>query len=400
MTCRFLGRFLSHILPYRAHLGNSPENQVPVDYGMFCYWKESERVFWIAVYIYVTVLIASAFPGSAAAQPISRPATLAELSWAAEGNLSDEQRSHAQQRLRDHFTWMEDNLPPQWGRFGLKERGEWVFQTMHTQLLTGKYDEDQNSLSEALLNGNFNCVSATILFQVLADHAGLPTMAMQTRGHVWCRLLSRPALDIETTCPTWFLLEPHDQNQAPGIQAGDTARALTTRGLAAKIPYNRASIAAGQEDYSTAIQLLDRALALDPQDPAATKNRVAILNNWAIRCVSQHDCDQALKVLKQIEAQNPDDDQVAENRRRIVDTVIDQWCREGRFADAVQLAQWKGKESRFSVRSIYESWIEDAKSRGEWYEAKNALLSAMTALSDDPLSVAQLKRQYRHLLPG
>ncbi|PQO29488.1 tetratricopeptide repeat protein [Bremerella cremea] len=367
---------------------------------MAYYWKESERVFWIAVYVYVTVLIASAVPRAVSAESISRPATLAELSWAAEGNLPNERIGQAQQRLRDHLQWMEQHLPARWGRMGLKERGEWVFQSMHDQLLIGNYAEDQNLLSEALLGGDYNCVSATILYQVLADHAGLPTMAMQTRGHVWCRLLSRPELDIETTCPTWFLLEPHDQDQAPGIQAGDAARALTARGLAAKIPYNRASLAAAKEEYAQAIQLLDRALVLDPQDPAAMKNRVAILNNWAVRCVSQHDCDRALELLEQIEAQQGGETQVGENERRIVDTVIQQWCREGRFADAVRLAQWKPGESRHSVRSIYETWIEDAKSRGEWYEAKNVLHSAMTALSDDPLAVAQLKRQYRHLLPG
>ncbi|RCS54742.1 hypothetical protein DTL42_06345 [Bremerella cremea] len=368
---------------------------------MSCYWKESERIFWLAVYIYVTVMLVSSFPGTASAQTISRPATLAELSWAAEGDhLAAAEREQAQQRLRDHCTWMENHLPSQWGRMGLKERGEWVFQSMHDQLLTGEYDEDQNLLSVALLEGNYNCVSATILYQVLADHAGLPTMAMQTRGHVWCRLLSRPILDIETTCPTWFLLEPHDQEQAPAVQAGDSASVLSSRGLAAKIPYNQASLAAAQSEYSTAIQLLDRALALDPQDPAAMKNRVAILNNWAVLCVGQHDCDQAFKVLQQIEAQAVGDEQLTENRRRIVDAVIDQWCRDGRYEDAVRLAQWKPGESRLSVRSIYESWIDDAKSRGEWFEAKNVLHSAMAALSDDPLSVAQLKRQYRHLLPS
>ena len=130
------------------------------------------------------------------------------------------------------------------------------------------------------------------------------------------------------------------------------------------------------------------------------KNRIAILNNWAVHCVGQHDNDQAFKVLKQIEAQAFGDEQLSENRRRIVDAVIEQWCREGRYEDAVRLAQWKPGESRLSVRSIYESWIDDAKSRGEWFEAKNILHSAMVALSDDPLSIAQLKRQYRHLLPS
>lgn len=386
----------------RAQLGNSPENQIPAGDGMLRIWKESDRVLWMLILLYLVIMTVASLPTLQRRAAASRPATLLEMAWAAEGNLSEADRSAAQDRLATHLKWMEDNLPKQWGRYTIAERAAWVFQSMHDRLLTGKYDEDQNALSTALVEGNYNCVSATILFQILSDRAGLPTVAMQTRGHVWCRLLSRPELDIETTCPTWFLLEPHDQDQSPAVQAASEARTLSARGLAAKIPYNKASQSAAQGDYPGAIQYLNFALSLDPQDEAALRNRSAILNNWAVACITQKDCQTALEILERMESQRPHDPDLEGNRSKIVDAVIDQWCHQGRYSESLRLLQTQTDpaNSRHSVRSIYQQWIQDAASRGDWLEAKNALRLAISAHENDPLAVAQLRRQYRQLTAG
>jgi len=354
------------------------------------------------ILLYLVIMTVAALPTLRRSHAASRPATLLEMAWAAEGNLSEADRIAAQERLADHLTWMEDNLPHRWGRYSMEERAAWVFQAMHDRLLNGQYDEDQNALSKALLEGNYNCVSATILYQILTDQAGLPTVAMQTRGHVWCRLLSRPELDIETTCATWFLLEPHDQGQSPAVQAADEARTLSARGLAAKIPYNKASQAAGQGDYPGAIEYLNYALSLDPQDTAAMRNRSAILNNWAVACIGQKDCQTALEILARMESQRPHDPDLEVNRSKIIDAVIDQWCHQGRYSESLRLLRMQSDatSSRHSVRSIYQNWIQDAASRGDWYEAKNALRLAISAHQDEPLVVAQLRRQYRQLSAG
>ncbi|MEW4456299.1 hypothetical protein AB1L30_26785 [Bremerella sp. JC817] len=366
------------------------------------FWKESDHVLWTLILFYLATTISVAMPSRDVTIIRASAATLLDYAWAAESDLDGNRQAEAQQRLLNHLKWMEDNLPERWGQYTLQQRGEWVFQAMHDRLLNGKYDENQNTLSGALIEGDYNCVSATILFQILTEQAGLPTVAMQTRGHVWCRLLSRPELDIETTCPTWFLLEPHDRDSSPAILAGNEARTLSARGLAAKIPYNKASIAAAGGDYAQAMQLLEFALRLDPNDAAARRNHTAILNNWAVACVSQRDCDQALKVLEQMESQSTHDEQLAENRQKIVDAVIEQWCRTGRFEEALRLLeQYPGTEpSRYTTRSIYEQWIQDATAQGEWLQAKNILRMAMTALESDPLAIAQLRRQYRQLLPS
>ncbi|MBI1246556.1 hypothetical protein GC197_01780 [bacterium] len=366
------------------------------------FWKDSDHLLWTLILYYAGAMIVASGPAETICPTAPQPATLLDYAWLAEGDLPEETRLKAQQRLQGHLAWMEDNLPVRWGSYGMIQRGEWVFQTMHDRLLTGTYDENQNALSAALLEGNYNCVSATILYQILADRAGLPTMAMQTRGHVWCRLLSRPDLDIETTCPTWFLLEPHDRDQSPASSAGSEAQTLSPRGLAAKIPYNQASMAAATLDYPLAIQRLDFALKLDPSDAAANRNRTAILNNWAVACVSQHQCDQALEILQQVSRGSEDDEQLAENREKIINAVVEQWCRASRFQDAIRLLQTQPSEGSDLHRLglIYQRWLADASERGQWTEVKNVLRDALADLSDDALTLARLRRQYRQHLPG
>ena len=143
-------------------------------------WKESDRVLWMLILLYLVIMTVAALPAFQRSAAAGRPATLLEMAWAAEGNLSEADRTAAHDRLAKHLSWMEDNLPRQWGRYTLQERAAWVFESMHEHLLFGKYDEDQNSLSQALLKGDYNCVSATILYQILTERAGLPTVALVT----------------------------------------------------------------------------------------------------------------------------------------------------------------------------------------------------------------------------
>ncbi len=342
----------------------------------------------------------------AAWTPLSPPL---ELVWRAEEDLPEVDRQEAKRRLLDHLVWIENHLPDRWGQFNLLERGRWLFETMHERILTGSYDENQHSLSVALRKGDYNCVSATLLFQLLAERAGLPTTAMQTRGHVWCRLMG-PAVDIETTCPDWFSLDPQVQAESPAVQAGEAARYLSWSGLVAKIPYNRATTAAASGDYAQAIRLLDEALALDPHDMAARTNRVVVLNNWAIECLNQQSCDQALAMLEEMTRIAGSDQKLAENRQRLVGDLIDACCRAGRYQDALRIQQWDqeatgnepqtGGDSRYTARSIYQRWIEAAWKRGDALEARNALRLALAALGEDPLVAAQFRRQFRDLLPG
>lgn len=92
---------------------------------------------------------------------------------------------------------------------------EAIFALMHGKILKGRYNIKCTDLRQALDEGGFNCLSATVLFNCLAGELGLSCSALETPEHVLSRVyLAEGPLDVETTCPKWFCLrnETHFNN--------------------------------------------------------------------------------------------------------------------------------------------------------------------------------------------
>lgn len=88
-----------------------------------------------------------------------------------------------------------------------KIKTRFVFEYMHRIILKGKYNLNLSVISEVFNSGNYNCVSATVLFNSLAREVGLNVIGLETTGHAKSRVLYEDEfLDIETTCPRWSLL--------------------------------------------------------------------------------------------------------------------------------------------------------------------------------------------------
>ncbi len=88
---------------------------------------------------------------------------------------------------------------------------EAIFTFLHGKILKGKYDIQCTDLRQALDEGRFNCVSATVLFNCLAGEMGFSCSGLETPGHVLSRVfLPDGQLDVETTCPRWFCMQ-HDR---------------------------------------------------------------------------------------------------------------------------------------------------------------------------------------------
>ncbi|MDO4586134.1 MAG: tetratricopeptide repeat protein [Planctomycetia bacterium] len=82
-----------------------------------------------------------------------------------------------------------------------------VYEFIHSEILTGQYDQNRSSLVDCLNTGVFNCVSATILFNSMAESVGLNVFGLESTGHAKSRVkYENEYLDIETTCPQWTQL--------------------------------------------------------------------------------------------------------------------------------------------------------------------------------------------------
>jgi len=189
-----------------------------------------------------------------------------------------------------------------------------LFEAMHREILTKPYSLDCTELSKVMQTGHFNCVSATILFNCLAEKAGLDVCALEMPGHALSRVkfFNGVAMNLETTCPTWFDLQSDKERQMATLQRVAVAPAVampnpaTAQNAAAppevvaeaELPSNLREISPVQlvatVYYNIGVDLLTKkcypeaaaanikALYLDKNNEQAWLNLLASLNNWAL----------------------------------------------------------------------------------------------------------------------
>jgi hypothetical protein len=190
-----------------------------------------------------------------------------------------------------------------------------LFEAMHREILTKPYSIDCTELSKVMRTGYFNCVSATVLFNCLAEKAGLDVCALEMPGHALSRVKfpGGVAMNLETTCPTWFDLQSDQERQMatrervapvvatpipataqnaaaqPEAIAGlsSNLREITPVQLVATIYYNLGVDLMNKKSYPEAAAANIKALYLDRHNEQAWSNLLASLNNWALESAKE-----------------------------------------------------------------------------------------------------------------
>ncbi len=167
-----------------------------------------------------------------------------------------------------------------------------LFKFMHARVLRGNYRIECTDLRNALSQGDFNCVSASVLYNCLAGRAGLEVRGLEIPGHAMSRvLIPGGTLDVETTCPSWFCLMDDPKKQAEMVKktlgrdtakARATAREVSPVEMVAMIYYNRGVDLLAGKKFEQAAVANAKALWLDPSSTTARGNLLATINNWAI----------------------------------------------------------------------------------------------------------------------
>jgi tetratricopeptide (TPR) repeat protein len=170
-----------------------------------------------------------------------------------------------------------------------------VFRFMHERILTGEYSVSCNALQRALYDGDYNCVTATILYCCLANHCDLSVRPVSVPGHVRCRLIDNPPRTIETTDPVWRAIDAaNDCDVAASIQSG---RVLNPVQLLAKLFYNRGLTLLSERQFEQALVATELSWQLDPQHDAAGENVATVINNWALVLCAEGHFSQSLQLL-------------------------------------------------------------------------------------------------------
>jgi tetratricopeptide (TPR) repeat protein len=249
-----------------------------------------------------------------------------------------------------------------------RERAHAIFEFMHEHILLGGYSQDCTDLRKALDEGRFNCVSATVLFNCLAERFGLHVCGLETRGHAMSRLFCEEGtIDIETTCSRWFRLMDDPQRQAELVRRtlGNTPahdpslgrREVVGPQLAAMIFYNRGVDLLGVQQFAASVSANAKALRLDPQSETARGNLLATLNNWAIALGTAGHYAEAATRLEQGMALDPNYATFTSNYAYVHYQWVESLCREGRFRDAASVVD-HALEQRPDLPYLHQAAIE------------------------------------------
>lgn len=174
-------------------------------------------------------------------------------------------------------------------------RASAIHEFLHAELLTGEYRETSSELSALFEHGDYNCVSATVLYHHLCQRLDVPCEIVQWKNHVACRVVGDgESIPVEITCRDWFRAA---RKPTSFVRRADQGRALTEVQLLSLIAYNR-----GVEDlhgraFRDSLQASYLALQLDPEHDAAWNNALAAINNLALAHSQVGEYQTALKIL-------------------------------------------------------------------------------------------------------
>lgn len=249
---------------------------------------------------------------------------------------------------------------------------------LHERVLTGHYESACSSLHRVLREGNYNCVSATLLYQSVGERCGLTLGSIAAKSHVLCYLSIRPHLYVETTCPDWLsrTLEDCPLHTKKIVQAG---RGLSSTQLLGKLYYNLGVAGLEAQQFAESTDLLDAAVLLDPLDTAARENLLAAYNNWSLVECDRKQFQLARSLLfhglKIDSAYGP----LLTNDLHIHQTWVRHLCERGEFFEAVKvLEQGFGRRPQAELfdrgrLAVCQLWAEQHFIQGELAEGWKVL---------------------------
>jgi len=201
----------------------------------------------------------------------------------------------------------------------LAERATALHTWLHNHVLR-TYDASATDLTLLLNRGEYNCVSATLLYVVLARELQIPAATLCRGQH--CRVGIQEGtnwLPLETTCATCQGLSALKPAVQPVMIGGDPQheRLLDERGLVGLFWFNRGIDQIKAKQHRAAVAANLAALSWDAQNVDARTNLLASLNHLGLDAAKVGDIANATRWMVYASEVGPNDPTTQHNRRYI-----------------------------------------------------------------------------------
>ena len=198
----------------------------------------------------------------------------------------------------------------------MKERIQQLFEYFVSNHLYGEYTPDLCDVGKTISTGEFNCLTATILFRALCEEFDIEVFAAWEPSHVRCWIPS----EAESA---GYLVETTADNPVAGVSglyptSKLNERRLTSEELLGKVFYNRGVRALQSDQFSLALTSTWASCLLDTKDVPAQNNLRACLNNWALSASQHDDSKFAIRLLDAGLQLDPNYEPFFRNRRLLL----------------------------------------------------------------------------------
>lgn len=275
-------------------------------------------------------------------------------------------------------------------------RAKKIFDLMFEHAMKA-YQSEQTTLLEIFDEGYFNCVSATLLYNLLCDEFGITTRVAVVPAHVYSQINNGTAwIDAETTSSAGFnpLRERASGNPEGRVFIEDRGHPgnksfINTGRLVALLYYNRGTLAHTQGRSTDAVSFLLRALSIFPQHKESMENLLAAMLEWAKKESQAGNTTKALQILNECDQALGPRQETATLRDGLVFTTAQSSAEKGDFASAVQqieqyLASLPSRTAQHTtvLRGYLLQWAQQNMQLGK-YQEMLALLDRAARMGQD-----------------
>ncbi|MFM2095512.1 MAG: hypothetical protein RIS70_2636 [Planctomycetota bacterium] len=267
---------------------------------------------------------------------------------------------------------------------------------LHDRILRGPYHEGCYDVVATLEDGEYNCLTATILLKAYCDVEGIPLRVVATSRHVATMLPDGTV--IEPACREWFeqnrmaasrWLFPRDvlgnhvsrdsqyrwSQDGPGLGLPQ----LDAWQLIARVHFNRGIAATSRSEFQEAVEQFAIAVKLDPRFMEARQNEFATRNNWAIALSKSGEFAAAQEQLVHARSLDAHSPLLHANQQHVDHRQTLELCQQRRYREALtvlEAGQQRSPDASLYTRAamaVGREWIRTMRQSGKPVDASRLL---------------------------
>ena len=229
-------------------------------------------------------------------------------------------------------------------------------------------------MAETLDDGDFNCLTATVVYLCAARRRGLRPTVWATPTHVFCKI-DEDQIEIEPTA----------RSGRRNTNDRRAARRISDLQLVARVSYNRGVHHLDLRRFAEARDEFLASRLLDPGNPIVNRNLATTLNNWALLENRRAHYDRAVELLLEGMRYDPELPHLRKNDLHVHQQWVRDLCRQRKYEQALRLLdrahQRRPKERLFDEGRVVvmRLWARDLAANGKQREAARLLRAAQQA---------------------